>query len=288
VRGGMLWRVVDTKRYLIRTSPSGAQKSLGRETPETTAIHERFTEKKRVLEMRLQSLRATLDEQRRLNRALRVGRVPRIVVDTLNALASGNVAGSFMTVGTHALYAYEAAAGIRLDDGTLATRDIDLFYDAKTHLRLLNSLRVQKTTLLGILRRADPTFRVRGDQKQTAVNDQGFEVDIIRREHRGGDPHPMALADDADEDALWAVQVSTGDQMESGGRFRQMVVSATGEMASMETLDPRTFVRIKNSLAESPSRDRLKAPKDAGQAKVIEWLLAEGKLVPQTDRLSPA
>ena len=281
VRGGMLWRVVDGKRYLIRTSPSGAQKSLGPESTEAVAMYERFTDKKHSAEERLRALRAALDEQRRLNRALRVGRVPRIVVDTLNALAANGVSRNFVTVGTHALYAYESAAGVRLDEGTLATRDIDLFYDAKTHLKLLSALRVQKTSLLGILRKADKSFQVREDQKQTAVNDQGFEVDIIRREHRGRDPHPLHLSEHPDEDTLWAAQISTGDQIESGGRFKQMVVSSTGEMGSLTTLAPATFVRIKKALAASPTRDRLKAPKDARQAQVVEWMLSERMLLPQ-------
>lgn len=30
VRGGMVWKTVDDKEYLIRTSPTGAQKGLGR------------------------------------------------------------------------------------------------------------------------------------------------------------------------------------------------------------------------------------------------------------------
>ncbi|CAN5121128.1 GSU2403 family nucleotidyltransferase fold protein [soil metagenome] len=281
VRGGMLWRTVDGRRYLIRTSASGGQKSLGPEAPETAAMYERFTEKKQAAEQRLRALRAALDEQRRLNRALRVGRVPKIVVDTLNAIAAHALARNFVTVGTHALYAYEAAAGLRLDEGTLATRDIDLFFDATSHMQFLGALRTQKTTLLGILRKADKSFQVRQDQKQTAVNDQGFEIDFIRREHKGRDPHPLALSEHPDEDSLWAVQVSSGDQMDSGGRFRQMVVSTTGEMASLETLSPTAFVRIKKALAASPTRDRLKAPKDARQAQVVQWMLDERMLIPQ-------
>lgn len=49
-------------------------------------------------------------------------------------------------------------------------------------------------SLIGVLRKADPTFRVKRDQLQTAVNDGGFEIDIIRRQAAGDDPHPMRMS----------------------------------------------------------------------------------------------
>lgn len=48
------------------------------------------------------------------------------------------------------------------------------------------------------LKKVDPTFRMRQGQKYTAVNKDGFEVDIIRRERTDDDPHPIKLSD-ADE-----------------------------------------------------------------------------------------
>lgn len=56
-------------------------------------------------------MKSQLATQLRLNRALRVGRVPNVVVGVLNALESIGAQVYFMVVGTHALYAYETAAG---------------------------------------------------------------------------------------------------------------------------------------------------------------------------------
>lgn len=282
VRGGMLWRTVDHKRYLIRTSARGSQKSLGAETPALQDIYERFIAKKERAESRLKSLKEQLDVMQRLNRALRVGRVPGIVVDTLNALDTAGIASDFLTLGTHALYAYEAAAGLRMKAEFLATMDIDLFVDVDRHLQLIDAMRTARTSLLGILRKADKSFQVRGDQKQTAVNDKGFEVDFIRRPPKDGDPHPMPLRVDEDpEDTLWALQVPSGDRIQNGGMFTQMVVSPTGAMASMTTIDPHSFVRIKRTLSESQIRDPLKARKDGNQAELVARLLSDAYLVPQ-------
>ena len=280
VRGSMMWREQDGRRYLIRTSSAGAQTSLGPASEANEGIYDRFMARKAQLEERVARLSAQLDEHRRLNKALRVGRVPQVVVDTLNALDAAKVGEHFTTVGTHAIYAYEAAAGVRVEEGALATNDIDLFFDAQRHMQLLTELRLQRTTLTGILRRVDKSFRVRPDMKQTAVNDQGFEIDIIRREHKSRDPHPMALADvELDEEALWAVQVSTGDQIQSAPGFEQMVVATNGEMALMRTIDPQAFVNIKRRLSQSRERDRLKALRDASQANIIEEMLDDGALL---------
>jgi hypothetical protein len=44
---------------------------------------------------------------------LRVGRVPNIVVKTLNALEAAGLEEHLLTIGTHALYAFESACGVR-------------------------------------------------------------------------------------------------------------------------------------------------------------------------------
>ena len=62
-------------RHLVRTTPTGAETSLGPQTPENQAIYERFMQRKRDSVERMAGLKAALDQHRRLNRALRVGQV---------------------------------------------------------------------------------------------------------------------------------------------------------------------------------------------------------------------
>lgn len=51
VRGGMYWHAgpptSPESRYLVRTTPAGAETSLGRRTPETQALYGKFTQRKR-------------------------------------------------------------------------------------------------------------------------------------------------------------------------------------------------------------------------------------------------
>ena len=271
VRGSMRWRDVGGRRYLVRVSTTGAERSLGPHSDSTQAMFDAFHARKAAAQARLTSMRERLDEMRQLNRVYKVGRTPAVVVRCLHALERAGMAHQFLVVGTHALYAYETAAGVRVQSGAMATQDLDLLFDV-SKLRAFTTLlkRSETRSLIAVLQRADKTFKVRRDKLETAVNDAGFEIDVIRRMQAQDDPHPLRLSDD--ENDFWAVQADQGGAMASSPKFAHMVVSPQGEMATMHTLHPLTFVRLKLELAQRPGRDPLKAPKDRLQAKTMQAL----------------
>jgi hypothetical protein len=271
VKGSMVWKDSGGRAYLIRKSASGAQKSLGPKSPETSAMYDSFQQRKQRAEARLKAMKLRLEEQRKLNRLYGVGRTPTVVVRALAALEEAGLADNFMVVGTHAVYAYETAAGVLVDSGAMATRDLDLLFDARRRVAFVATLqKSQERSLIRVLQKADPSFRVMPDQLHTAVNDDGFEIVVIRREARAQDAHPMRMSDD--EDDFWAVEVSQGEKIASGRKFEHLVVAANGEMAIMRTLHPLDFVRLKNELSKRAGRDPQKAPKDRLQAEVVKEL----------------
>ncbi len=284
VRGSMLWRQVSGRTYLIRTNTDNSQKSLGPRTAETEAVYEKFMARKKWLSERVTGLRQALQLHQKLNRAHRVGRTPEIVVQILNQLHKSGISEHFLTVGTHALFAYESACGVRFADDATTTQDIDLLMDTQKHLLLASTLEERNESLLSTLQKVDATFDLRDDQLYTAVNASGFEVDVIRRTAQNRDPHPLQVPS-AERD-FWAVQVGNGAQMASSARFAQMVVSASGHMALMTTLHPLTFSRLKQALANSPTRNPLKKSCDALQAQAVAQLVEEmlpHLLPPQAD-----
>ena len=258
VRGGMYWHAgpptSPDAKYLVRTTPAGAETSLGSRTAELDAIYTRFTQRKRESAERVSGLQAALMQQQRLNRALRVGRVDPLVVALLNRLASTKLSEHFRVVGTHALYAYEAAAGVRLNAETLATRDIDLLWDTRKRIIFSTQLARVDSSMLGVLKKVDATFRIRKGQKYTAVNKEGFEVDIIRRERRAN-----VLLDSP--------------------AYSAVIVASNGSMARMNTVHPATFVAFKRWLSTQAERDALKRRRDALQADTVQELLE--KYLPQ-------
>jgi hypothetical protein len=125
--------------------------------------------------------------------------------------------------------------------------------------RMNRALRVG-SSMLGVLKQVDPTFRIRRSQKYTAVNKDGFEVDILRREQREGDPHPAPLS--ADEDDFWVLQARNAHLLQDAEPFSAVVVASSGAMARMNTLHPLAFVDFKRRMGDQADREALKRRRD--------------------------
>ncbi|MBK6998425.1 MAG: hypothetical protein IPH35_00070 [Rhodoferax sp.] len=249
--GGMYWKRQGAYEYLVKTQPDNRQSRIGPRSPETEKVLEEFTTRKRNMEARYKTLRDALTDAERLNKALRVGRVPALVVSVLQALEDAELGAHFTVVGTHALYAYETAAGVRIVPGALATQDVDLLWDARRRVRFMTDMQQLDTSVLKVLQRADATFVRKEGQNETAINARGFEVDFLRRQPEGDDP-----------------------------RFEHMVVAATGRMTLMRTIAPESFVAFKRWMASTvTTRPEPKRQRDILQAGIVQRLLDEGLLM---------
>ena len=201
-----------------------------------------------------------------------------MVITVLQAIEDAGLGQHFTVVGTHALYAYESAAGVRIVQGALATQDIDLLWDACRRVRFMTDIDKLDTSILRVLQGADATFQRKEGQNETAINAKGFEVDFLRRQPVGDDPHPFRFS--ADEDDLWPVQALRASVLTSAPRFEQIVISATGRMGLMRTIAPETFVQFKRWMAaEAPNRPEPKRRRDRRQADIVQSLLDNGMLL---------
>lgn len=275
--GGMYWKRQGDYEYLVKTWPDNRQTRIGSRSAETEAIFKDFTERKRTIEARLKSLQQALKEAERLNKALKAGRVPSKVVAVLQALEAAGLGEHFRVVGTHALYAYETAAGVRIVQGALATQDVDLLWDAGRRVSFVTTMARLDQSMLQVLQKAEPSFRRKEGQAETAIDDKGFEVDFLRRQVAEGDPHPFRFT--SDEDDLWPVQAERAAVLTGTPLFEHLVISATGRMALMRTIDPAVFVSFKRWMAgNAKNRPEPKRRRDVRQADIVEKLLLEGLL----------
>uniref|UniRef100_UPI003F499604 GSU2403 family nucleotidyltransferase fold protein n=1 Tax=Cupriavidus necator TaxID=106590 RepID=UPI003F499604 len=131
-------------------------------------------------------------------------------------------------------------------------------------------------SMLDVLRKVDRTFEIRDDQRFTAVNAKGFEVNILRREAADVGPNPLQLTDD--EDDLWAVQARRENVLLRSPPFSAPIDSVTGRMARMTTISPTAFVDFKRWMASTADRDPLKVSPDRLQASIVEDLANRIKL----------
>ena len=281
--GGMYWKRQKGYQYLVKTQPDNRQHRIGPRTPETERIFVEFTTRTSEVEARLKTLKGALTDAERLNKALKAGRVPSMVVSVLQTIENAGLGEHFTVVGTNAMYAYETAAGVRIVQGALATQDVDLLWDARRRVRFLTDLGKLESSMLKVLKLADPTFQRKEGQHETAINAKGFEVDFLRRQPEGDDPHPFRFSDD--EDDLWPIQAMRASVLTNAPRFEHVVISATGRMTLMRTIVPEAFVEFKRWMAEkAPQRPEPKRRRDRRQAAIVQALLDEGLLVSQAGR----
>ncbi|MEO8924905.1 MAG: GSU2403 family nucleotidyltransferase fold protein [Caldimonas sp.] len=184
-----------------------------------------------------------------MNKALKAGRTPALVVALLQTLEDAGLSAHFTVVGTHALYAYETAAGVRIVQGALATQDVDLLWDARTRVQFMADMTKVDASMLEVLQRVDPSFKRKYRHNETAINDKGFEVDFL-----------------------------TASVLTDAPQFEHLVISATGRMARMRTVAPRSFVEFKRWMGEAPKRPEAKRRRDLRQADVVQLLIKEGLL----------
>ena len=287
VRGGMYWH--SRSDSLTRTSTYGTEKSLGRRSLETEKIYVDFMARKAELTQRVDDLKIQLRRHERVNKALYVGRVDPTVIALLARLESAELAEYFHVVGTHALYAYETVAGVRFDANVTATRDIDLLWDVRKRMSFWTQMERLDSSFLALLKKVDSSFRVRQTQRYTAVNAEGFEVDVLRRMREGDDPHPIKISqrtkgeqgvDQATGlEELSVVQAARADVFLNTPSFEAVIVDRNGRMAMMRTIQPPVFVEFKRWMSGLPDREPIKRQRDAAQAKAVQALLDEERLM---------
>jgi hypothetical protein len=163
------------------------ERSLG---PRSEKTEHRYEEHKAARE-RVKRTGGRLETMARVNRALRLNRVPLDAARVLRALDDARLLGDdLFVIGTNALYAYEIEAGVFFDSGLLATGDFDLLWDARDRLRLAVA-RYAPEGLLGVLQAADPSYSSADQYGFRARNANGYMVDLFCPER---DPPPPRLS----------------------------------------------------------------------------------------------
>lgn len=268
---GMRWKNVNGKDYLLRlTSASGNSRSLGPRTPETEQIFQQFQDGKALAEEKYQSLKVKLDSQRKLNRAVRLGRMPSIIGEILLRLDQAQALSELRVVGTHAIFAYESMAAVELKIELLASGDIDLLFDVRKQVSLL-AKKLDGEGLLGLLKKVDKTFEISSGEGFRAINKDGFMVDLIGQDKGMFAPKPQLLA----QGDLEIMEVPNLEWLANAPRIEQVVIAANGSAVIMPVPDPRAFAIHKAWLSHQINREPVKKQRDLNQALMVMNLVRE-------------
>lgn len=250
-RGGMTWKTVRGRKYLVRIlNRAGAQKGIGPYSEKTEHILKQFREGKDSAQNRLRGLEERLAEQARFCKAVRIQRVPAVTAGILRALDQNHLLGqNVVVIGANALYAYEMAAGVFWDRPAMETVGLDLLWDTRTRLVLGIDREVPRAGIMGTLKKIDRSFSPIATGSFRVVNRDGYRVDLI---HTLPDPIP---------------QIS------------QTVIGEDGVPAMLAVPDPRAFALHKLWLSRQADREPSKKKRDKAQALAVASIVV--KYLPQ-------
>jgi hypothetical protein len=266
LRGGMSWKTVKGRQYLVRgLDRYGHVRSLGARSRETEAIHRKFVTRKGDLRTRIAAGAAELKRRAKFCVAAGVNRVPTLSANIIRVLDKAGLLGSQLIVlGSHSLYAYEAAAGVQLKEGLLQTEDLDTLLDAGSGLKLGEEARTRG--FLGLLRSVDKTFSIIGRRSFRAVNLKGFMVDLLRPPGEVNLPS-IGLGKDLVAEPLEGLQ-----WLAAAPKMTQVAIAGNGFPVRMVVPDPRVFALHKIWLSLRPERPPIKRKRDFRQGEAVAQL----------------
>jgi hypothetical protein len=256
----MHWKKVKGREYLYKyRDRAGHGSSLGPRSPETERLFAEFGQRRRENAAQLHARRQQLAEAARFCRAALIHRVPEPVVRILRHLSSGDFAATpLMVIDTHALHAFEFAAGVFID----APPDSPLWSGAAPGLTLAATAALPPEEFLRLLRRADRSYKTLPGHGLAAVNQHGFRVKCLRPPTARA-PHRMM---GRDAPGL-TVPVEMGDlaTLLAAPKFSQVVIGRRGDPVTMVAPDPRALAL--NLLWRSIQEDREPADKERDRAQ---------------------
>jgi hypothetical protein len=281
-RGSMVWIVSKGSEYLARSyyERPGVrkQRSLGPRSPRTERMKVDFERARAEAQQRFKEIDAALERQAAINRALGLGRVPLTGAKILRAVErSGTLGAGLRVIGTNAIFAYEAAAGVMVDPGLTTTGDIGLLMDTRGGLKFFLSEEVSERSLINLLKTVDRSFE-KTRRAYRAQNSQGYMVDLIKPLRNPPWKKEADQIGDGKPDDLTAAEITGLVWLENAPSFEHIAIDERGYPLRIVAADPRVWAAHKNWVSKQLDRDPIKKRRDAEQAMAVGEIV--GKYLP--------
>jgi len=268
LKGGMHWKKIKRREYLYKYRDRfGHGSSLGPRSPHTESLWADFGRQRREIAALLAARRQQLAEAARFCRAALIHRVPEPVTRILRYLPLGDLTQApLMVIDTHALHAFEFAAGVFID----TPRDSPCFSGATQGLTLAVAEEVSPEAFLRRLRQADRSYETLPGDGCAAVNQHGFRVRLVRPPTAPSGPRMIV------RDAPGVtVPAASGDltALMAAPKFSQVVIGRRGDPVTMVVPDPRALALHKLWLSQRQDRDPADKDRDRCQAAALAELI---------------
>jgi hypothetical protein len=255
----LTWKPRGGRDYLYTVvDRDGNGTSLGPRSPATEAQFAAFQAGKAAAVERERASSAALADACRIYRALRLGTIASAAAAVLREADRRKLLGSsLMVVGTNAMAAYELEAMRRFAIGMDATEDFDLAWSGRVVLAGVGST----APILGLLKAVDSTYTVNVERPFQARNKNAYEVEILIA--------PSIASSYPKLERLKPVALPEQEWLLQGTRVDQVVCGRDATPARIVAPDPRYFALQKLWLADKPTRDPRKRPKDKRQGEAL-------------------
>ena len=268
LKGGMHWKKIKGKNYLYkyRDRYGNGREPGSPDAGNGTPVHGIRTRAPRVDRAIGFSTRGP-GHAVRFCRAALIHRVPETIIRIVRRLEMDGLTGATVTViGTHALHAYEFAAGVFIE----VPKGSPFWSGAAQKLTLAATRPIPPDDLLRLLGQADRSFQPLTGNGFQAVNKADFLVKLARppvvrvqtRPALHDAPGPAVPADSGDLTALLGAP-----------KFSQVVIGKRGTPTTLVVPDPRALALHKLWLSQQEDREPEDRSRDRAQAMALAELI---------------
>lgn len=242
--------------------------SIGARNAETERLLEQYLREREAAQRALAQTQATLAEIIAQYRALKLPLAMPRPAQILRELDIAGLLGTdLMTVGTNAFAVYQIEAAARFVNAPDETEDFDLAWCRGSGISLAG-LTDKNPSLLDTLRKVDPTFRVNPRRPYQALDERGYEVELLVA--------PSMFRTRPKDDGFSPLAVFQEQEWLLRGRpVRHVVASRDAKTCPIFAPDPRWMGLHKLWLARKPERNAAKKPKDRLQGETLLRAVAQ-------------
>ena len=244
---------------------------LGRRSEETEKIASDFLNSKKTAKERVKNLKEKLVKNAKINKIEGIARAPKELVSLFKKINELGLDDKLIVIGTNSLYAYEARAGVAIEEEHLATEDIDILNRKDKGLSFIFKEMLSPTNSLEFLHLIDKSFYQHEKLPYRFINKDGVWIELITPI---ADSSSSAMKNHLFKDIL-PLEMKGIQWLENSELFKETIIATNGESANITTIHPLVYAIYKNWLSKRENRDFQKHQRDVQQSKLVTKLILE-------------
>ncbi len=245
---------------------------LGRRSEETEKIASDFVHSKKEAKERVKILKEKLVKNAKLNKIEGIARTPKELVALFRKINELGLDDKLIVIGTNSLYAYEARAGIAIEEEHLATEDIDILNRKDKGLSFIFKEMLSPTKALDFLHLIDKSFYQHEKLPYRFINKDGVWIELINP--ISDNISSPVMKNNLFTDLL-SLEIKGIQWLENSRLFKETIIATNGQCANITTIHPLEYAVHKNWLSKRKNRNFQKHQRDIQQSKLLTKIIID-------------